>query len=178
MRWTRQGRIDATIEETKNWMQRYTRENDTGERANYNFLVLRKRNPSLEVPPVEDCPVPELALEEGDLIGVMGIVLMSPKEDPEVGYLFLPTAWGKGYATEALRGFTEAWWQLPVPDIPSRGGPDTGEVGTLCAVTDKTNVGSANVLTKCGWSVVEESTGQDGDVTVKVLRWTLRRPGN
>ncbi|KAE8350052.1 GNAT domain-containing protein [Aspergillus coremiiformis] len=151
MRWTRQNRIDTSVEETQTWMERYLPKTDAEEQSNcsYNFVVFRKK---------------ESGLEEDDLIGVLGIVNFSASEAPEVGYLFLPTVWGMGYATEALKGYAEAWWELRLGGVSG---------GSLCAVTDKTNVGSAKVLTKCGWSVVQEGVEEDG---VEVLHWVLRRP--
>ncbi|KAE8313959.1 GNAT domain-containing protein [Aspergillus transmontanensis] len=169
MRWTRQGRIDATTEETSKWMERFTQDTEPGEQPNYNFAVLRK--------PISGA-VHATESEEGDVIGVMGIVSISPEDGPEVGYLFLPETWGMGYATEALRGFAEAWWRLPVPgDGVSGNGEGAEEVGTLRAVTDKTNLGSARVLTKCGWTVVGEGVDGEGEKKVELLYWILRRPG-
>ncbi|KAE8167465.1 GNAT domain-containing protein [Aspergillus tamarii] len=169
MRWTRQGRIDATIEETRKWMERFTHETETGERHNYNFAVLRRKVPG-EVPATES--------EEGDVIGMMGIVSISPENGPEVGYLFLPETWGKGYATEALTGLVEAWWRLPTPEHGFSGsGEEAGEVGFLRAVTHKANLGSAKVLTKCGWTVVGEGVDGGGEKKFGSLYWMLRRPG-
>ncbi|KAB8262454.1 GNAT domain-containing protein [Aspergillus pseudonomiae] len=165
MRWTRQGRIDATTEETSRWMERFTHDNETGQRPNYNFAVLRKTIPD---------EVPATASEEGDLIGIMGIVSITAEDDPEVGYLFLPETWGSGYATEALKGFAQAWWRLPIPGDGVSGAAE--EVGTLRAVTDKTNVGSAKVLTKCGWTIVGGGVDGEGEKKVELLHWMLRRP--
>ncbi|KAE8380395.1 GNAT domain-containing protein [Aspergillus bertholletiae] len=168
MRWTRQGRIDATTDETSKWLERFTHETESQERPNYNFAVLRKASPG---------GAPATDSGDGDLIGVMGIVSLSSENGPEVGYMFHPKTWGKGYATEALKGFVDAWWRLPLPrDGLSGTVQGAEEARTLCAMTDKTNVGSARVLTKCGWNVVSESVDGEGENKVQFLHWTLRSP--
>ena len=60
---------------------------------------------------------------------------------PEIGYLLDPTAWGKGYALEALESFIE-----------HRRGRGSTE---LTADTDPRNSASRKLLVKCGF----EETG-------------------
>ncbi|GFF50390.1 hypothetical protein IFM46972_09035 [Aspergillus udagawae] len=177
MRWTRQGRIDLSLEETRRWMDLYMSgsdmsENGTQGRLSYNFVVVKKKDPNLSSPTLSSSTL--IGDEEGTVIGVLGVVALSPSGDPEVGYLFHPRAWGKGYATEALQGFTRAWWELLLPGPSLTHDLEADEAFTLVAVTEKTNTASAKVLTKCGWRVV----GEDTEDEVEVLHWMLRRPGS
>ncbi|GFF48512.1 acyl-CoA N-acyltransferase [Aspergillus lentulus] len=177
MRWTRQGRIDLSLEETRKWMDLYmsgsdTCENGTQERMSYNFVVVKKKDPNLSNPTLSSSTL--IGDEEDAVIGVLGVVALTPSGDPEVGYLFHPRAWGKGYATEALQGFSTAWWELLLPGPSISHGLEADEAFALFAVTEKINTASAKVLTKCGWRVVGEDTEDD----VEVLHWVLRRPGS
>lgn len=67
---------------------------------------------------------------------------------PEIGYTFLPSAWGKGYATEAL----EAWIRMYWSNYPD-GHPilDEEEKLYLKAVTGPGGEASRRVLEKCGF---------------------------
>ncbi|KAF4216149.1 hypothetical protein CNMCM8980_007479 [Aspergillus fumigatiaffinis] len=78
----------------------------------------------------------------------------------ELGYIFHPDFWGKGYATEAVRGLMGAW-----PGIYQ--GINWGEVqqersAEVVAITDKGNEASMRVLRKCGFEAVEEFVDEDG----------------
>ncbi|GAB5449166.1 GNAT family N-acetyltransferase [Gymnodinialimonas sp.] len=69
---------------------------------------------------------------EGRLIGVM---LLAPLEVPHLGYLLAEHAWGKGYATELVRGVAAA--------IPG---------GALRAGVARDNPASIRVLEKAGFT--------------------------
>jgi len=62
----------------------------------------------------------------------------------ELGYVFQPSSWGRGYATEAIKGFLKAYY-----DILGAG------AGNLIARTDVENTGSRRVLEKVGFREVE-----------------------
>ena len=100
--------------------------------------------------------------ETGELIGLGGVHNLAGKYGwPELGYMFRYEHWGKGFATEFLRGFTPAWDQLPREEVDLRVKPYSlvegeGAQGTvveerLIAITIGPNQRSRNVLTKCGW---------------------------
>jgi [ribosomal protein S5]-alanine N-acetyltransferase len=57
----------------------------------------------------------------------------------EIGYAFVPAAWGKGYATELIKeGVTYAF--------------EKAGLEKLLAVTEKKNTASVRVLIKCGFT--------------------------
>ncbi|CAK7224293.1 hypothetical protein SBRCBS47491_005500 [Sporothrix bragantina] len=59
--------------------------------------------------------------EAGDnkLIGIGGVhIFHSDFGWPELGYMFSSAHWGKGFATEFVRGFVQLYSKLPRPDTP------------------------------------------------------------
>ncbi|OAX81514.1 hypothetical protein ACJ72_04147 [Emergomyces africanus] len=92
------------------------------------------------------------------MIGIVG----THRTDPvaELGYVFHPSAWGKGYATEAVSAFIDRFWseQMTTKEIEAQ--------------VDPKNVASANVLGKCGFSLVAEAD-EDGS---RLLIFRVFRP--
>lgn len=66
---------------------------------------------------------------------------------PELGYILHPSAWGKGYATEAVSAFIQHFWQAR-PDLHR-----------IEAKVDEENPESVRVLVKCGFVVGEVLEG-------------------
>lgn len=172
MQWTRQVQTDSSIQQTREWMQRYIDDTETP-RRNFNFIVtLRadKDNHPDELQPNS------FSDDNSAIIGVCGLTCLdslpvSPL--PSFGYMFLPETWGKGYATEAALGFQKEWKRLidlghQTHSIPLGSRQDLYDIR---AVTLEANLPSASVLRKCGWSVYEaaEVNGE------KLLRWVLDR---
>jgi RimJ/RimL family protein N-acetyltransferase len=86
----------------------------------------------------ENCP-------RGTMIGVVGT--FSPLPEPDLGYIFHSSSWGKGFATEATKAFLEKFWTLQ---------PDAKAVR---ANVDTRNTASIRILQKCGFSEVETIKG-------------------
>ena len=74
-----------------------------------------------------------------DLIGLAGLVKRDGLETPDVGYAFLPVAWGQGYAQEAAAGVLQ--------HARERLG-----LGRLAAITSPENHASMAVLRKVGFA--------------------------
>jgi RimJ/RimL family protein N-acetyltransferase len=110
---------------------------------------------------------------DGRVIGYVGINEVYPS--PEIGYSIHPNYWGKGYATEALKGLLELWWSLPCqsPDGDGAGAEETESVFAIC---EKTNLGSAKVLRKCGFSLFREMTFEHDGGFDELFIWELKRP--
>lgn len=66
---------------------------------------------------------------------------------PELGYIFHPSAWGQGYATEAVSAFVRHYFTLR-PDAPY-----------IEAKVDAKNHPSIRVLQKCGFDEIETLVG-------------------
>jgi ribosomal-protein-alanine N-acetyltransferase len=92
-------------------------------------------------------------------IGSIGI-----HRDQEVGYMFHPDYWGKGYATEALDAFVKKVWEV------------LAEVKKLTGFTDSENAGSQGVLRKCGFKEVRRepyvnaTMGERTEVIFEIVR--------
>lgn len=154
MQWTIQGRIDDSLDQTKKWMQPFVLEDDDRPRENYNFIVYLRSETG-----------------EGEFIGVCGLITLSSlpvSPRPIFGYMFLPDAWGKGYGTEAVRGFQDAWWQTLASNLPDS---VVADVGVIRAVTVIENLPSMRILRKCGWVEDDSVPKKEG-----LVRWALKKP--
>jgi len=59
-------------------------------------------------------------LDDGAFLGFTGIARLAYLEQPEVGWRFVPSAWGQGYATEAAEGaLAFGFGELGLPEIVS-----------------------------------------------------------
>ena len=113
--------------------------------------------------------------DQDHILGLCGVF-----DAAELGYAFRPKVWGKGIATEAVRGLIKAYWKT-FPD----GHPGVGddEKIYLRACTEKSNLASAKVLQKCGFEFWEEvpdpievdATGREKSEMLNM--WRLWKPG-
>ena len=77
--------------------------------------------------------------EDDKTIGMAGILKRDCLDDVDLGYSFLPSYWGRGYATEVtVAVMTYARAQLGV--------------GRIVAIVSEDNEASINVLTKLGFT--------------------------
>lgn len=124
--------------------------------------------PNVEAPGVE-------ARDADTVIGVTGAHTL-----PEIGYMLRPSAWGKGYATEASRAWIEWYWSC-WPD--GWEGLEEEERGYLKAFTGPG--GDSTVLRKCGFSWYgekefgeEEKAEKEKGQRVVLEVFRLQRPEN
>ncbi|KAJ5693204.1 hypothetical protein N7462_002627 [Penicillium macrosclerotiorum] len=125
-KWTSRG-PSKTIEESKEKLTGILPDNNRPGVDNHVVFIRE--------PPADD--------NEGHwLIGVVGVHRTDPV--PELGYLFHPSAWGKGYATESVAAFVKHYFTI------------RPEANVIEAKVDTKNFASIRVLQKCGF--VEEET--------------------
>ncbi|KIX02431.1 uncharacterized protein Z518_08372 [Rhinocladiella mackenziei CBS 650.93] len=158
MKWTSTGTIDADPEATQVWMHRFLPPNDA---TTFNFAV-------------EELSAP------GKAIGVVGCHISEP---PECGYMLREEMWGKGYATEALQRWLQAWWELPRKEVVLKDDSSSDKVDSdievpevLKADIDAQNVASARILTKCGFRQVSEELIEENGSSTKLVVFELDRP--
>ncbi|KAJ5160092.1 uncharacterized protein N7482_007096 [Penicillium canariense] len=139
-RWSPHG-CCTTFEDSKKWMSELLLDvNPRGE----NYAVLLRSDINLS-----DVPTPG---SEGVTVGSPGGFLgwvgtWKSEPIPEVGFIFHRSAWGLGFATEALNAFVQLYWQSK---------PQFNSVEAYC---DSKNGASVNVLRKCGFELVESIPG-------------------
>lgn len=94
--------------------------------------------------------------ETGEAIGMCGLIRRDALEDVDVGYAFLPRFWGKGYASEAVRGaltFAKTSAQLT----------------RVVAIVDPNNQGSIRVLEKAGFQFEKMVQLSADDIELKLF---------
>ncbi|KAJ4152920.1 hypothetical protein LMH87_009438 [Akanthomyces muscarius] len=123
------------------------------------------------------------------LVGTGGCHLRAGKVGwPELGYMLRKEAQGKGYATEFVNAFLEAYWALPRMQTDVAVDVETidrhenmgGAKECIVAITQARNKASHNVLRKTGWKLVkafeepDRFPKNDGDM-VTLYVWTLTK---
>ncbi|KAJ3172390.1 hypothetical protein HDU87_007894 [Geranomyces variabilis] len=103
-------------------------------------------------------PVLDLLIVERDSGRVVGKVGFY--RPPEVGFILCRSAWGKGYATEALRAIIDAIWSGVFGQIRCDHGDGRGvrAIDFMVADVDPRNDGSLKVLRKLGFREVGRRT--------------------
>lgn len=97
------------------------------------------------------------SLETGDVVGFIGIVHPSGQAEAEVKYAFTREHWGKGLATEAVRGVVEY-------------GSSVHGLRRMIATTAPENVASHRVLLKSGFEKGALRDNGDGTFT-QLFEW-------
>ncbi|KAI5458079.1 GNAT domain-containing protein [Mariannaea sp. PMI_226] len=154
MKWTRQGRIDKDLDETRTVALARTLPPNDIQRFDWAICLA----------------------STGRIIGVGGNSYLDGSQGwPEVGYMFHPDAWGKGYATEFLEAFLDAWWELPREEVELKVDKKTvrgeGDVKSevIAATADGINAASHNVLRKGGFELTTLWVEDDvRDLTQKI----------
>jgi RimJ/RimL family protein N-acetyltransferase len=157
MKYTALGRVDKDLAETEERLARFLPPNDA---ETYNCAICLSGT--------------------GELIGMGGVHRMSPELGwPEIGYIFKREYWGKGYATEFMRGFLGSWWELEREEVDVNVDPLSIELGQdaagsntvpelLTAIVEENNNGSLRVMEKGGfrrfkaWTEPDSRAGFEG----------------
>lgn len=98
--------------------------------------------------------------EAGEVVGFIGIVHPGGQPEPEVKYAFAREHWGKGLATEAVRGVVEY-------------GSSVHGLRRMIATTAPENAASHRVLLKSGFEKGELRNNRDGTFT-QLFVWAAR----
>ena len=93
--------------------------------------------------------------QNGTLVGLLILAFGEDRKACHIGYLLAETAWGKGLATEALRGLIEALSRHGPMDV-------AGGVG-------RDNPASATVLLKLGFQRDPQQSSDETDMFVRRL---------
>jgi RimJ/RimL family protein N-acetyltransferase len=78
----------------------------------------------------------------------------------EIGYAVVPSCWGRGHATEAVRALVERARAVP-------------QVERIVAHTPLDRPASGRVLEKAGFAFVREEDDEHEGVALRVKRWEL-----
>ena len=161
MVWTSQGKPDADIDATRQNLARQLPPRDI---EGYNCAIC--------------------LAETGEFIGIGGNHMRDGEMGwPVLGYMLRKEAWGKGYATEFVRGFLDIWWALPREEAEVKIDKSTvrgeGEIQEelFTAVTVDDNHGSNNVMKKSGFELTKawkEEDLRDPTKTVTLYGWVMK----
>lgn len=163
MKWTVQGKPDVDIAATRKVMALRLPPND---KLNYDWSIFEAAT--------------------GEFIGIGGSHMRTGELGwPVIGYMLKKEAWGRGYATEFVKGYLENWWQLEREEVELKVEKSSvegdGEVKRemIVAVTVQDNKASQNVMMKCGFEKVkvweEEDLHEEGGM-INLLGFVAKKP--
>lgn len=90
--------------------------------------------------------------DDGAALGMCGLIQRASLDAPDIGYAFLPRAWGHGYAREAAAAVLAY-------------GRATLGLSRILAITDPDNLASIKLLEQIGMRFVEVIPYEDGGVS-------------
>lgn len=173
MAFTAAGRVDRDAAETQSKLDLFLAPHDA---HTFNFAICLGHGD-----------------DDGELIGVGGVHRFGDGHGwPEVGYMLKREYWGRGYATEFLRGFVGAWWALEREEAVIRvdgeslavvdgnekrlAGEEHGPrpaTECLTAMVEASNESSIRIMEKTGfrkfktWAEPDSRAGMEGkDITL------------
>ncbi|MBS1765806.1 MAG: GNAT family N-acetyltransferase [Acidobacteria bacterium] len=92
--------------------------------------------------------------EGGEPIGMCGLLQREHLEHPDLGYAFVPEAWGQGYASEGARAVL-----------------DEAKIPRILALVSPANAPSIRLLEKLGFTPIAHPAANEGTV---VFEWRSR----
>ncbi|KAL4900377.1 GNAT domain-containing protein [Aspergillus multicolor] len=193
MKWSVQKGPDADLKQTEDWVKRSIGLDDANssssshpEGSGSTIAITRSKSKKKglvfsvrELSYLNSQDVEGQAEKEDRIIAVVGIKEsespVSGKMQYELGYMFVPGVWGKGYASEAVKGILGWWFEylgsfdtsIAMSGATSASGVVDGGEGDIedkdgvYAIVAKTNGASIRVMEKCGLRVVGQN--QDAD---------------
>lgn len=99
-------------------------------------------------------------LKDKTPIGMCGLVKRDPKEDPDIGFAFVPEAWRKGYAEESSLGVLEYAKNIL-------------KLKRVLGITIPENIGSIKTLEKIGLKFEKMSVSKDDGKEIRVYAINL-----
>lgn len=101
--------------------------------------------------------------EDGALLGMCGLIKRDSLPEVDLGYAFVPRAWGAGYAREAAAACL-------------RHGAEVLGMQTILAITGPDNLASQRVLTDIGMQWVETLVLDGETRQTQVFAWRAQQP--
>lgn len=93
-------------------------------------------------------------------IGMCGLVKRDPKEDPDIGFAFVPEFWNKGYAVESSLGVLDY-------------AKNNLKLKRILGITIPSNIGSIKTLERVGLKFEKISTSKDDGKEIRVYSLNL-----
>ncbi|OOF95224.1 hypothetical protein ASPCADRAFT_130715 [Aspergillus carbonarius ITEM 5010] len=179
MKWSLKGTPDTTLETTLAWLTRFLSPEittDLGPRMCYAIRI----NPTI-TSTTTTTTTPPSNIPQGKVIGTLGLhtephpTASNPNDIFELGYMFHPSVWGKGYASEAVGAVVGRWFSdagaeaediRRLKEVREREREGVEVEKGLFGIVNQGNEASVGVLRKMGFmGPVEEMVEGDGRVS-------------
>lgn len=181
---TSTGVVDADLESSQKWMDRYLAPNDV---HTYDLMIWVKANE-----------------QPWEHIGCIGCHILTPV--PHLGYMLRTEWWGKSIATKSVQAFLQVWWNLDrietevssadakddhdlhlmslelnqtkqSQDLDLESKPDLKAVPEiLLAEIEENNVGSKKVVERSGFECRDSELVVEDNGTFMLLDYIMSRP--